>query len=71
MCWKIRVKVDICRLESYICHVVRNPQLGIKSIQIAAASWLRRLDLRSYIVVNKWNIGRRIRKKMYELSDLA
>jgi hypothetical protein len=27
--WRIRVKVDICRLESYICRVVRNPQLGI------------------------------------------
>jgi hypothetical protein len=23
------VKVDICRLESYICRVVRDPQLGI------------------------------------------
>jgi hypothetical protein len=21
------VKVDMCRLESYICHVVRDPQL--------------------------------------------
>jgi hypothetical protein len=29
MCWRIRVKVDICRLESYICRVVRDPQLGI------------------------------------------
>jgi hypothetical protein len=28
-CWRIRVKVDICWLESYICRVVRNPQLGI------------------------------------------
>jgi hypothetical protein len=27
--WRIWVKVDISRLESYICHVVRNPQLGI------------------------------------------
>jgi hypothetical protein len=27
--WRIRVKVDICRFESYICRVVRNPQLGI------------------------------------------
>jgi hypothetical protein len=27
--WRIRVKVDICRLESYICRMVRNPQLGI------------------------------------------
>jgi hypothetical protein len=29
MFWRIRVKVDICRLESYLCRVVRNPQLGI------------------------------------------
>jgi hypothetical protein len=29
MRWRIRVKVDICRLESYICHVVRDPQLGL------------------------------------------
>jgi hypothetical protein len=27
--WRIRVKVDICRLESCICRVVRDPQLGI------------------------------------------
>jgi hypothetical protein len=27
--WRIRVKIDICRLESYICRVVRDPQLGI------------------------------------------
>jgi hypothetical protein len=27
--WRSRVKVDISRLESYICHVVRDPQLGI------------------------------------------
>jgi hypothetical protein len=29
MFWRSRVKVDIYRLESYICHVVRDPQLGI------------------------------------------
>jgi hypothetical protein len=29
MFWRIRVKVGICRLESYICRVVRDPQLGI------------------------------------------
>jgi hypothetical protein len=23
------VKVDICRLESYLCHAVRDPQLGV------------------------------------------
>jgi hypothetical protein len=27
--WRIRVKVDICRFESCICCVVRDPQLGI------------------------------------------
>jgi hypothetical protein len=27
--WRSRVNVDICRLESYICHVVRDPKLGI------------------------------------------
>jgi hypothetical protein len=29
MFWSIRVKVDICRLESYIYRVIRNPQLGL------------------------------------------
>jgi hypothetical protein len=27
--WRIQVKVDLCRLESYIYRVVRDPQLGI------------------------------------------
>jgi hypothetical protein len=27
--WRIRVKVDICRFGSYICRVIRDPQLGI------------------------------------------
>jgi hypothetical protein len=26
--WRIRVKVDICRFESYKYRVVRDPQLG-------------------------------------------
>jgi hypothetical protein len=29
MFWRIWLKVDICRFESYICRVVRDPQLGI------------------------------------------
>jgi hypothetical protein len=29
MFWRIQVKVDICRFESCICRVVRDPQLGI------------------------------------------
>jgi hypothetical protein len=28
MLWRIRVKVYLCRLESYISRVVRDPQLG-------------------------------------------
>jgi hypothetical protein len=27
--WRIRAKVDICRFESCICRVIRDPQLGI------------------------------------------
>jgi hypothetical protein len=27
--WRIRVNVDLCRLESYISRVVRDPQLGL------------------------------------------
>jgi hypothetical protein len=29
MFWRIQVKIDICKLKSYICHVVRDPQLDI------------------------------------------
>jgi hypothetical protein len=29
MCWRIRVKVDVCQLESYICRVFRDPRLGL------------------------------------------
>jgi hypothetical protein len=29
MFWRIRVKVDICRLKSYLYRVVRNLQLGL------------------------------------------
>jgi hypothetical protein len=29
MFWRIQVKVDIYRLKSYMCRVVRNLQLGI------------------------------------------
>jgi hypothetical protein len=49
--WRIRVKVDLCRLESYISQVVRDPQLG-KSVRIVAATRLRRLDSLFIIVVN-------------------
>jgi hypothetical protein len=36
--WRIRVKVDICRLESYLCCVVRDPQLGIISLNHCCSS---------------------------------
>jgi hypothetical protein len=32
------VKVDICRFESYICHVVRDPQLGIIDSNLRCSS---------------------------------
>jgi hypothetical protein len=37
-CWRIRVKVDICRLEFYICRVVRDPQLGIINLNRRCSS---------------------------------
>jgi hypothetical protein len=63
------VKVDICQLESCICRVVRDPQLGI-------IDWNRRcsLDTETRFSVqhrsNKWNYGQRVRKKLYELPEL-
>jgi hypothetical protein len=36
--WRIRVKVDICRLESCICCVVRDPQLGIIGLNCCCSS---------------------------------
>jgi hypothetical protein len=38
MFWRIRVKVDICRLKSYMCHMVRNPQLGITGLNHCCSS---------------------------------
>jgi hypothetical protein len=67
--WRIRVKVDICRLESCICRVVRDLQLGIIDSNHRCSS-----DMETRFSVqhrsNKWNFGRRIRKKLYELPDL-
>jgi hypothetical protein len=31
--WRIRVKVDICRSGTCICHVVRDPQLGFNRFE--------------------------------------
>jgi hypothetical protein len=66
--WRIQVKVDICRLESYICRVVRDPQLGIidSNHRCSSVKETRSTDLHRS---NKCNVGRRLRKK-YELPDL-
>jgi hypothetical protein len=63
------VNVDICRLESYICHVVRDPQLGIidSNRHCSSVKETRSTDLHHS---NKWNFSQRIRKKLYELSDI-
>ena len=37
-------EVDICKIKFYICHVIRNPQLGLESIRIADAPRIWRLD---------------------------
>ena len=37
-------EVDICKIKFYICHVIRNPQLGLESIRIASAPRIWRLD---------------------------
>jgi hypothetical protein len=67
--WRIRVKVDICRLESYICRVVKDPQLGIIDSDRRCSSIMetRSPDLHHS---NKWNFGRGLRKKLYQLLDL-
>jgi hypothetical protein len=53
---EIRVKVDMCRSGTYICHVVRKPQLGLINSN-RCASQRRRPDPLTYIVVNKWSIS--------------
>ena len=37
-------EVDICKIKFYICRVIRNPQLGLESIRIAADPRIWRLD---------------------------
>jgi hypothetical protein len=63
------VKVDICQLESYICRVVRDPQLGIidSNRRCSLVMETRSTNLHHS---NKWNFGQRLRKKLYELPDL-
>jgi hypothetical protein len=50
------VKVDICRLESYICCVVRDPQLGIidSNHRCSLVMETRSPELHR---CNKWNYG--------------
>jgi hypothetical protein len=68
--WRIRVKVDICRLESYIYRVARDPQLGIIDSNRRCSSVMetRSPDLHHS---NKWKYGRRLRKKLYGLLELG
>ena len=37
-------EVDICKINLYICRVIKNPQLGLESIRIAGAPRIWRLD---------------------------
>jgi hypothetical protein len=56
MFWRIQVKVDICRLGSYICRVGRDPQLGIIDLNRRCSSIMetRSPDLHHS---NKWIYG--------------
>jgi hypothetical protein len=55
--WRIRVKVDICRFESYICRVVRDPQLGIIDSNRRCSSYMETRFSVFIIVDNKWNFS--------------
>ena len=58
MFWRIRVNIDICKSKTrtYICRVVRKPQLGlIDSNRRAPRLW--RLDSLLYIIVNQQKHG--------------
>ena len=50
------MKVDICRSRTHIWHVVRNPQLGLIGLNRCLLYGKRRLDPRTIIVVNQWNL---------------
>jgi hypothetical protein len=67
--WRIRVKVDICQLDSYICRVVRDPQRSIidSNHRCSSVKETRSTDLHHS---NKWNFGQKLRKELYELPDL-
>jgi hypothetical protein len=63
------VRVDICGLESYICRVVRNPQLGLIDSNRRCSSVMEtRFSVHHHS--NKWNFDYGLRKKLYELLDL-
>jgi hypothetical protein len=63
------MKVDIYRLEFYICHVGRDPQLGIIDSDLRCSSVI---ETRSHDLhhSNKCNFGRGLRTKLYQLLDL-
>ena len=50
------MKVDICRSGTYICRVVGNPQLGLIGSNRCLLYGKRRLDPRTIIVINQWNL---------------
>jgi hypothetical protein len=50
------VKVDIYRSGTYICRVVGNPQLGLIGSNRHLLYGNRRLDSRTIIVVDQWNM---------------
>jgi hypothetical protein len=55
--WRILEEVDICRSGTYICHVVRNPQLGFNRFESSLLLGYGDLILRPLIVVNQWKYG--------------
>ena len=55
--WRIQVKVDMCRSRTYICCVVRKPQLALIDSNHHLLYGNRRLVPCTIIVVNQWKHG--------------
>ena len=55
--WRLRVKVDIYRSRTYICHVARKPQLTLIDLNRRLLYGSRRFDPRTIIIVNQWKHG--------------
>ena len=51
------MKVDICRSRTYMCRVVRKPELALIDSNHRLLYHNRRLDPRTIIVVNQWKHG--------------